>query len=404
MKRFLTVFAALLLIMGWTSSIRAEEKSDQFIIINKSTNKLAFYEKGELVKTFSVATGKKITYTPEGMFTIVNKIKNRPYYTKNIPGGDARNPLGDRWLGLHAHGTYGTTYGIHGNSNENSIGKYVSAGCVRMHNEEVRWLFDQVKVNTPVVITNSKLSFEAIAKANKLDIVAEVAAPIEKIADTPILILQNTALFQNPSVKEATPYALSPQKVSAFEKAGDWYHIKTWFGDAWMKPEQKIVGEIPAIAVDLKLAIPEKTAQYTVPVKGSPSLVTSSPQVVEAFGKWGNWYSIHSEQGDRWVNGTFTAPTAVTYDMILPEQMSEEISHWYDEQAKTDEASSSVWNGEPYIFIPRGEVLTIWDLSDHLIVEGVTYSYVDFPAPHTLVKLTGILPKEVKFHIVRKLP
>jgi lipoprotein-anchoring transpeptidase ErfK/SrfK len=57
----------------------------------------------------------------------VNKIKSRPYYTGHIPGGDPRTPLGKRWLGLNANGTYGgDTYGIHDNNNESSIGKYVS--------------------------------------------------------------------------------------------------------------------------------------------------------------------------------------------------------------------------------------------------------------------------------------
>jgi len=140
-----------------------QASGDQLIIINKSNNKLAFFDNWKLVKVFDVGTGRQDSYTPEGTFRIVNKIKNRPYYTKNIPGGDPRNPLGDRWLGLDARGTYGTTYAIHGNSNESSIGRYVSSGCVRMHNNEVRWLFDQVNLYTKVIITNSGSSFEKLA-------------------------------------------------------------------------------------------------------------------------------------------------------------------------------------------------------------------------------------------------
>ncbi|WP_374049589.1 L,D-transpeptidase family protein [Neobacillus sp. OS1-2] len=147
-------------------SSQTDASGSQLIIINKKTNTLAFYDGGTLVKTFRVATGRQASFTPEGTFKIVNKIKNRPYYTKNIPGGDPRNPLGDRWMGLEARGTYGTTYGIHGNSNEGSIGGYVSAGCVRMHNQEIHWLFDQVQVYTKVVITRSDKSFDAIAQAS----------------------------------------------------------------------------------------------------------------------------------------------------------------------------------------------------------------------------------------------
>lgn len=126
----------------------------QFIVIDKSTNKLTYYEKGKAIKTFSVATGKKPSYTPEGLFQIHEKIKNRPYYKEKIKGGDPKNPLGDRWLGLEVkkNGQTSYAYGIHGTNDESSIGKYVSAGCIRMHNKDVRWLYDKIKVNTMVLI------------------------------------------------------------------------------------------------------------------------------------------------------------------------------------------------------------------------------------------------------------
>ncbi|MGG0465245.1 L,D-transpeptidase family protein [Priestia aryabhattai] len=48
---------------------------------------------------------------------------------------------------------------MHGNNNENSIGKYVSQGCVRMHNAEIEKLYDKVQVGTPVAITYSLYEF-----------------------------------------------------------------------------------------------------------------------------------------------------------------------------------------------------------------------------------------------------
>jgi glucan-binding YG repeat protein len=179
----LAAFMILLMSFFYFTS-HTEASASQLIIINKKTNTLAFYDGGALVKTFKVATGRNSTYTPEGTFKIVNKIKNRPYYTNNIPGGDPRNPLGDRWMGLDARGTYGTTYAIHGNSNENSIGKYASSGCVRMHNQEVRWLFDQVQVNTTVIITSSDSSSDAIAAANGYTV--SVSASADSTDYTPI--------------------------------------------------------------------------------------------------------------------------------------------------------------------------------------------------------------------------
>ncbi|WP_443143182.1 L,D-transpeptidase family protein [Pseudalkalibacillus sp. R45] len=148
----------------------ASASTGSFIIINKSNNQLAYFENNKLMKVFKVATGKQPTYTPEGRFKIVNKIVNRPYYTGKISGGDPRNPLGNRWLGLNARGTWGTTYAIHGNNNARSIGQYVSAGCIRMYNDEVQWLFSKVPVNTPVIITTSGKSFTALASANGFNV------------------------------------------------------------------------------------------------------------------------------------------------------------------------------------------------------------------------------------------
>ncbi|UYZ23928.1 L,D-transpeptidase [Mesobacillus jeotgali] len=152
MKKWLVSMMLLVSMMFFEAP--AEAAGGDLIIINKSINQLAYYKNNKLVKTFKVGTGRKASYTPEGKFKIVNKIKNRPYYSGKIPGGDPRNPLGDRWLGLNARGTWGTTYAIHGNNNPKSIGGYVSAGCIRMYDNEVQWLYDQVKVNTPVVITS----------------------------------------------------------------------------------------------------------------------------------------------------------------------------------------------------------------------------------------------------------
>ena len=129
-------------------------KYAQFIVIDKSENKLTYYEKGKAVKSFPVATGARPSYTPEGLFKIHEKVKNRPYYKEKIKGGDPRNPLGARWLGINVkiNGVTSYAYAIHGTNNESSIGKYVSQGCIRMHNKDVRWLYDKIKMNTPVLI------------------------------------------------------------------------------------------------------------------------------------------------------------------------------------------------------------------------------------------------------------
>ncbi|MEK5448089.1 L,D-transpeptidase family protein [Paenibacillus sp. FSL R7-0331] len=158
---FLLLFTACF--PGMASAAAGSAASSDLIVVNKKTNTLGFFSGGKLEKVFPVATGKTKNLTPEGTFRMVLKAKNRPYYKDNIPGGDPANPLGDRWLGLEVNGTYGTTYAIHGNNNEASIGKYVSAGCIRMHNDDIHWLYPKVAKNTPVIITTSSLDLKSIA-------------------------------------------------------------------------------------------------------------------------------------------------------------------------------------------------------------------------------------------------
>ena len=159
-------------VLHYTSPVGSTVKNsltlstDKLLIVNTRTNKLTFYRNGNLVKTFTVATGKLSTPTPIGKFVISNKVKNRPWYKGNIPGGDPRNPLGNRWLGL----SVGAAYGIHGNNKEISIGQSVSSGCVRMHNSEIQWLFEQVNVGTTVIIANSSNSNGKIASSYGISI------------------------------------------------------------------------------------------------------------------------------------------------------------------------------------------------------------------------------------------
>lgn len=165
MKKFAAILILLFSFFFFSGQTEAKGEG-QLILINKANNKLAYYNEGKMVKTFKVATGRKRSYTPEGKFKIVTKIVNRPYYKENIPGGHPRNPLGDRWMGINARGTYGTTYAIHGNNNPSSIGTYASSGCIRMYDSDVRWLYGQVKKYTPVIISHSSKSFDAIAASN----------------------------------------------------------------------------------------------------------------------------------------------------------------------------------------------------------------------------------------------
>ncbi|KGX86854.1 L,D-transpeptidase [Pontibacillus litoralis] len=134
------------------------------VIVNKQTNQLAYIDKGNVQRVFHVATGKTADLTPEGVHTFTVKAIN-PYYRKlNIPGGDPRNPLGTRWIGFDALHTDGRMYGVHGTNRPESIGKYVSNGCIRMHNKDVEYLYNRIPIGTKIAVVSSNQTFVELAK------------------------------------------------------------------------------------------------------------------------------------------------------------------------------------------------------------------------------------------------
>ncbi|MBI5206953.1 MAG: L,D-transpeptidase family protein [Candidatus Firestonebacteria bacterium] len=120
------------------------------ISVDTRKNILILYKEKEIIKHYSVATGKNETPSPIGIFTISSRIEN-PTWTLNginIPGGDPKNALGPRWMGFEEQ----KQYGIHGTIEPESIGKNVSQGCIRMNNNDVIELFKIIPLGTKVEI------------------------------------------------------------------------------------------------------------------------------------------------------------------------------------------------------------------------------------------------------------
>jgi lipoprotein-anchoring transpeptidase ErfK/SrfK len=66
-----------------------------------------------------------------------------------VPGGDPTNPLGARALYLGR-----TLWRIHGTPAEDTIGHNVSNGCIRMLNEHVVELYEQIMLGTEVYVVD----------------------------------------------------------------------------------------------------------------------------------------------------------------------------------------------------------------------------------------------------------
>lgn len=120
------------------------------IVVDKSQNQLLLTEDEQFFKTYPVATGTNGS-TPVGAFKVINKIPHPVWYRQGavVPPNSPENILGTRWLGLDKQG-----YGIHGSVDPSGIGKQITAGCVRMRNEDVEELYAIVPVGTPVTIVD----------------------------------------------------------------------------------------------------------------------------------------------------------------------------------------------------------------------------------------------------------
>jgi ribosomal protein L14E/L6E/L27E len=94
---------------------------------------------GQVVKKYTIATGKSGFSSPIGDWKIINK------------GSRLGKAFGARWLGLNV--PWGV-YGIHGTNEEGRIGQSVSHGCIRLRNKDIVELYNLVSVGTPVVIRN----------------------------------------------------------------------------------------------------------------------------------------------------------------------------------------------------------------------------------------------------------
>ena len=130
----------------------------RWILINIPARSLRLYDNDKCTEMYPVGVGKLETKTPVGFYKVVEKIVN-PTWTDPadvsvvIPSGED-NPLGYRWIGI------GGNYGIHGTNRPDSVGHYVSNGCVRMVEADVEKVFDKVEVGTEVQIMYNRLGID----------------------------------------------------------------------------------------------------------------------------------------------------------------------------------------------------------------------------------------------------
>ncbi len=135
--------------------------SEPGITINLAELRLYYVwqEKGlHRVRVYPIGIGREGWQTPEGIYRIGRKIENptwrvpitireeNPELPEYVPPGPD-NPLGQFWIGLSAG-----KIGLHGTNRPFGVGRRVSHGCIRLYPEDIRNLFAQVSLQTPVRI------------------------------------------------------------------------------------------------------------------------------------------------------------------------------------------------------------------------------------------------------------
>lgn len=144
------------------------------IIIDTRNTQLYYVLGNNRAIRYGVGVGRE-GFTWSGVTTIARKaewpdwhppaamIARQPYLPRFMAGGPG-NPLGAAAMYLGS-----SDYRIHGTNDPSTIGKFVSSGCIRLTNDNIRDLYSRVHIGAKVIVlpkTGSK-QFEANARQSE---------------------------------------------------------------------------------------------------------------------------------------------------------------------------------------------------------------------------------------------
>lgn len=131
---------------GWVRAASLELRPvRKRLVVYRGARRFELWDGAKLVRAGKVAVGKPGAETPTGLFYVTAKFDP----TAAILGAyaletSAYSKLSD-WPG-------GGVVGVHGTPWPWLLGQAVSHGCVRLHNDDIRFLRSRVPVGTPVKI------------------------------------------------------------------------------------------------------------------------------------------------------------------------------------------------------------------------------------------------------------
>ena len=183
------------------------------LILNLAEYRLYYFpepkaDEPAIVMTYPMSIGRMDWETPLGRTSVISKVTNPAWYppasvrAEHAADGDPlprivppgpKNPLGKHAMRLGLPG-----YLIHGTNRPAGVGMRVTHGCIRLFPEDIRFLFGQVSVDTPVRIINEPVKIGWSGD----ELVVEVHQPLE-MTPPPVTEMTDDAKAALPAREES---------------------------------------------------------------------------------------------------------------------------------------------------------------------------------------------------------
>lgn len=159
------------------------DAAPQGLVLNLPEQRLYYYEKGKLIRSYPIGIGRDGHATPLGSTTIVRKTVNPvwrptpsaraddPTLPEVVPAGPD-NPLGNRAMYLGW-----STYLIHGTNKDYGVGRRASRGCIRMYPDDIVALYKKTPVGTKVTVVDQPVKVRWIGD----DLYVEASPTLDQV-------------------------------------------------------------------------------------------------------------------------------------------------------------------------------------------------------------------------------
>jgi hypothetical protein len=136
--------------VAWLPAHRARIDCVHWAIrANLKKRRLYVQHNGSTVRRFVIAIGRPGNETPQGRFTVTDKLRVT----------DAGSPYGCCVLALSGHQTHlppswpgGDRLAVHATTDLTSLGRAASLGCMRVTSAQARWLIKTIPLGTPLFV------------------------------------------------------------------------------------------------------------------------------------------------------------------------------------------------------------------------------------------------------------